>query len=156
MLHSIINQIEFLAMGMTCLFAFAKGGFVEKAAAVLVSINWVLSLGLSVVLAGLFSRQIEELTFLGVDALTAIGLLILALRFANIWLGVAMLVQSGALALHGAVMGDWGLGFRNYMIFNNLLSLGLLALLICATAAAWLGRSRRRANLPADAGVAHA
>jgi hypothetical protein len=154
MLHSIISQIGFLWMSAVCLFAFFKGGFVERAAAAVVSLSWALTLALSFVLSGLFSRQVEEFTFLGVDALTAIALLALALRFAKLWLGGAMLMQSAELALHGAVMAEWGLSFRDYMIWNNLLTTGLLLIIAYATAVFWCRRSRRRSAPPNT--IAHA
>jgi hypothetical protein len=40
-------------------------------------------------------------------------------------------------------MGDWGFSFRDYIIFNNILSFGLLVLLIGATTVAWVQRGRK-------------
>ena len=75
------------------------------------------------------------------DAVLALGLLLLAFRYAKMWLGVAMLMLSGELALHGAVMGDWGLPFFEYIMLNNFLSFGLVLLLAGATATAWFQRT---------------
>jgi hypothetical protein len=144
MLHSLISQIAFFALFATCAFALGKGGCVERWAAGIIGLSWVLSVGVSAFLSGLFSHQTEEFTFLALDAVTAIGLLVLALRFAKVWLGVAMLMQSGELALHGAVMADWGVEFNLYMLLNNVLSFGLLLLLAGATVTAWSQRAHRR------------
>jgi hypothetical protein len=74
---------------------------------------------------------------LALDGALATGLLALAFRYAKIWLGVAMLMLSGELALHAAAMGDWGVEFRSYLLFNNILSFALIGLLVVATLLAW-------------------
>ena len=93
------------------------------------------------------------------DGALAVGFLAIALRFTKTWLGVAMLMQSGELALHGAVMGDWGLPFLQYIILNNLLSFGLVLLLAGATTTAWIQKARRnkarRARHGGDARAAY-
>jgi hypothetical protein len=71
------------------------------------------------------------------DGVLAVGLLALAFRYAKIWLGVAMLMLSGELALHGVAMGDWGVEYRSYILLNNLLSFALIGLLVVATLMAW-------------------
>jgi hypothetical protein len=52
-------------------------------------------------------------------------------------------MQSGELALHGAAMGDWGLPFRDYIQLNNILSFGLVFVLVGATATTWFHKSRK-------------
>jgi hypothetical protein len=152
MLHSLASQIAFLALCATCVFALLKGGGVERWAAGIIFVSWALSVAVSVFLSRLFSQQIQEFTFLALDAVTALGLLVLALRFAKIWLGVAMLMQSGELSLHGAVMADWGFAYRDYMLLNDALSFGLLLLLAGATATAWFQRIRSRSPRSNDGG----
>ncbi len=88
------------------------------------------------------------------DAALAIGFLVVALRFAKMWLGVAMLMQSGELALHGAVMGDWGLPFFEYIMLNNFLSFGLVLLLAGATATAWIQRTQQARSKPVSSETA--
>ena len=95
---------------------------------------------LSLFFSGFFTHHDEELILLVTDAALAIGLLVLAFRFAKLWLGLAMLMLSGELALHGAAMGAWDLRFQSYIYINNGLSYGLLLLLVFATAMAWARR----------------
>jgi len=142
MFHSLASQIAFVALFATCGFAFAKGSYVERWAAGFICLSWSLSAAISAIWNGLFPADIQELTFLAVDAATAIGLLILAMRFAKVWLGVAMLMQSVELALHGAAMADWGIKFNLYMLMNNIVSFSLLLLLAGATATAWSQRAQ--------------
>jgi hypothetical protein len=133
MLHSIISQAGIAALILACAFAFARGGAAERWGAAIIAFSWVGSYIISFALHDVFSDQIRELTFLMVDALLSAGLLFLAFRFAKLWLGFAMLMLSGELALHGAAMGDWGFQFQKYIFLNNALSFGLLALLALAT-----------------------
>ena len=87
------------------------------------------------------ARDAEELILLVTDGALALGMLFLAFKFAKLWLGVAMLMLSGELALHGAAMGDWGFQFGKYIYLNNALSYGQLAVLVVATTLAWTRRS---------------
>jgi hypothetical protein len=143
MLHSLISQISIGSLIIACLFAFVKGGLAERYGAVIICMSWFGGYVISFMLKTVFSAQSRELTFLAMDAILALGMLALAFRFAKLWLGFAMLMLSGELALHGAAMGDWGFSFRDYIIFNNILSFGLLVLLIGATIVAWVQRGRK-------------
>jgi hypothetical protein len=137
MLHSLISQIAIIALILACSFAFLKGGVAERWGAVIIAASWFGGDAISLIFGGMFSSQTRELTFLSMDAALAVGLLLLAFRFAKIWLGLAMLMLSGELALHGAAMGDWGFQFRKYIFLNNAISFGLLALLSIATILSW-------------------
>jgi hypothetical protein len=150
MIHSLLSQLVFAVLVLTGAFAFLKGGQAERWGASLICLSWFAEYMLSFLLKGLVSPRIEELMLLGADAALAVGLLIIAMRFAKIWLGLAMFMQSGELALHGMAMGDWGLEFRNYIFINNALSLGIILLAAGATLTAWLQRSRgsRQGGMP--------
>ena len=141
MLHSLESKLAILALLLACAYALLKGDAAERWGALLISISWIGADLLSLVLRGLTAPGQRELTYLVMDAALAAGMLGLAFRYAKIWLGVAMLMLSGELALHGAAMGDWGFAFENYIVFNNALSFALLALLIVATTLAWTRRS---------------
>jgi hypothetical protein len=154
MLHSLESKIAVFALVVACLFAMAKGGRAERWGAALICTSWFSSYAVSFFLSGVFSPQIRELTFLAVDAALAIGLLALAFRFAKVWLGVAMLMLSGELGLNSAAMGDWGFRFRDYIALNNILSFGLLFLLIGATVTAWVQRTRKACAVGSEASMA--
>jgi hypothetical protein len=143
MVHSLISQIALCTLFAVSAFAFLKGGIAERCGAALICLSWLGGDSISFLSRNLLSRQSFELTLLIMDAALAIGFLAIALRFAKLWLGFAMLMQSGELALHGAVMGDWGLPFFEYIMFNNFLSFGLVLLLAGATATAWFQRTHK-------------
>jgi hypothetical protein len=147
MAHSLISQIAILALLGTLVFAFAKGGSAERWGAALICISWLGGDAVSFLLRTVFSKQYLELTLLFMDAGLAVGLLILALRFAKMWLGLAMFMQSGELALHGIAIADWGLSFKSYALFNNLISFSLLTTLAVATSIRWFDRSRTARRL---------
>ncbi len=143
MVLSFTSQIALCMLLAACVFAFVRGGAPERWGAVLICISWLGGDLLSFLLKDIFSPHARELTLLGMDAILALGLLGLAFLFAQVWLGVAMLMLSGELALHGAEMGDWGLSFKEYIILNNALSFGLLILLAGATGSAWFHRTHK-------------
>jgi hypothetical protein len=79
-----------------CGFAWWKGRPAEKYGALL----YVLSLAATMVLefgAGSLKPIVPELFF---DGLAAIGFLYLAIRYNNLWLGAAMMLNGVQLALH--------------------------------------------------------
>jgi hypothetical protein len=143
MVHSLISQIALCTLLAVSAFAFLKGGVAERCGAALICISWLGGDSISFLSRNLLSRQSFELTLLIMDAALAIGFLAIALGFAKMWLGFAMVMQSGELALHGAVMGDWGLPFFEYIMLNNFLSFGLVLLLAGATTTAWIQRTHQ-------------
>jgi hypothetical protein len=146
--------LSYLAIGMliaACIFALLKGDVAERFGGLLIFLSWAAEYTLSLFFSGFFTHHDEELILLVTDAALALGLLVLAFRFAKLWLGLAMLMLSGELALHGAAMGAWELRFRSYIYINNGLSYGLVLLLMFATATAWAKRadSPRKERKPA-------
>ena len=77
----------------TCLFAFAKGGAPER-------------IGAAVILANLIAGGVNEALLhdqriiLCIDGLTAVALLVVAVRYANLWLGMVMLLYGLQFSLH--------------------------------------------------------
>jgi len=155
MVHSFESQIAIVALVLACVFAFLKGGDAERLASVLVALSWLGCDLIAFLLKDRVSQEARELTLLAMDGVLAVGLLALAFRYAKIWLGVAMLMLSGELALHGVAMGDWGVEYRSYILLNNLLSFALIGLLVVATLMAWRrGGARGPPSTAVDASAA--
>jgi len=150
MAHTLLGQLGFILSLVVCAFALLRGAAAERFAAFLISLTWVSGIVVSTFLGRTISSLVLQYIFLGQDCIVAIGLLLVALRYAQIWLGVAMLLQSLELALNGAQMADFGLSFNTYMWFNNTVSYSLLAILFGATVNVTL--QRRRASADADEG----
>ncbi len=129
---------------LACIFALLKGELAERLGGLLIFLSWAAEYMLSLFFSHFFTHHDQELVLLVTDAALAISLLVLAFRFAKLWLGLAMLMLSGELALHGAAMGAWDLTFQSYIYINNALSYGLVLLLVFATAMAWARRADAR------------
>ncbi|MGH7009720.1 MAG: hypothetical protein ACREEX_02690, partial [Caulobacteraceae bacterium] len=82
------------------------------------------------------------LILLGIDGLLAAGFLWLALRYASLWLGGALLLQAVQFSLHAYYLmmtlpHDW-----TYATVNNLDTDGINVLIVIGTLLVW--RARRR------------
>jgi len=100
MVHSFISQFALCILLVTSAFAFFKASVAERLGAILVCASWLGADAVSFFLKNLLSQQNLETTLLVMDGALALGFLALALRFTKVWLGTAMLMQSGELALH--------------------------------------------------------
>jgi hypothetical protein len=142
MFHSLYSQLSFVALFGVCGLALWKGGPAERGGAVLILLTW---LGAMVELA--LSRQyISAVPFLLSDAVLAIGLLILAIRYSSLWMGAAMLLQAIGLSFHAAYFGaDQGEiskhVLRFYVLGKNLASGSMLLVILAGALASWRKRS---------------
>jgi hypothetical protein len=154
MFHSIYSQLSFVALFGCCGLAFWKGGPAERGGAILICGTWLAAmLGLAV------ERQyVLAIPFLLSDAVLAIGLLILAIRYSNWWMGAAMLLQAIGLSFHAAYfaadqseISKKALHF--YVMGKNLSSWGMLLVILIGTLAAWRKRTRGEARARAPDAV---
>ena len=127
-------------LGLTvliCLFAFLKGGRAERIGAGIILSNLVLT----IILAELNLGAGGSLAQLGLDAVTAIGLLVIALRYASLWVGAVMLLYSAQFGLHSFyIVAERPHDFL-HIVLNNLNFLSVSICLAIGTVTAW----RRRA-----------
>lgn len=137
---SPIVQALIAATVLICLLAFWKGNAAERFAAgfVLANIVW------GVFLAG-FLSEFAGLTRLINDAVLAIAMLALLLRFGAPWLGVAMLLYAAQFTLHSyyLVVGRAD-NDQFHAVANNLIFLGISVSLLLGTILAWRRRVRAR------------
>jgi hypothetical protein len=76
------------------------------------------------------------------DGLLAVGFLALAIRYASLWIGAAMLIQAGQFSLHAwYLVTDLRLD-RFYAIANNMVTASILACILVGTLIAWRRRSK--------------
>ncbi len=145
-MSGFISQIGLILLACTCLFAWLKGGSAERAGASLIGGAWVASLCVQALTPG----ATHEIFLLIFDFLLAFGLLAMAIRYASLWLGVAMILQGVILALHSEALSGWSLNLRQYVIALNVCSIGMLAPIAWATAVQWV-RSARAGGARNDA-----
>lgn len=134
----LVALIGWLLILAACLLAWRLGGKPERQGAILV-------LGTSFLTS--FPRlipdhELQRLAFLGLDGIVAVGLLLLALRYARVWLGVAVLLQGVQFSLHAYYLVARIRYDNIYALVNNLVSLGVLSGLATGSVLAW--RARRR------------
>jgi hypothetical protein len=78
------------------------------------------------------------------DAVTALGLLALALRFASPWLGATMLFYAAQFSLHSFYLVAARPNDLLHLLVNNLNFLGIHLSLVAGTVLAWRKRGQER------------
>jgi hypothetical protein len=141
MFHSIYTQLAVIALIVCCGLALLKGGPAERAGAALIGVTWVAVLGASAAA----QSYVPAIVFLASDAILALGLLILAIRYSSWWLGAAMLLQGLVLSLHAAhfapVHAEESIQVLNlYILGKNLASMAVLLTVLAGTLVSWRQR----------------
>ena len=145
MLHSFYAQIALAALVAFCGLAVWKGGPAERYGALLIFATWLVS-----ILGSLSPRELPAATYLISDAILAAGLLVLALRYSNWWMGAAMLLQALGLSFHAAYFAvdksDLDAHHKHhYVQAMDFVSVAMLFVILGATIASMLKRRRARA-----------
>src|SRR3954463_3052716 len=117
-----VTVIGWLLILAACFVAWRLGGRPERQGAML-----VLATSFVASFPGLIpDHDLQRVAYLAVDGVLAGGLLLLALRHARGWLGVAVLLQGVQFSLHAYYLVA-GRRYDNvYGAVNNLVSLGVL------------------------------
>jgi hypothetical protein len=145
----VINiAVAIIGVGLfvsSCLLAWIKGGKAERWGASLYVFSALGTLGFEMV-TGQATPVLEELLL---DTAVAVGFLVLAIRYNNLWLGAAMMVKGLQLAVHATHLTDGEdpmfLGFNLYAASLNLISLVICLILGGGTLASMRQRAKRRA-----------
>jgi hypothetical protein len=129
----ILLSLIILAM---CVFAFWKGGPAERAGAVVILALMILERVLHVLPAAWW----PILSLCG-DGLTALGLLGVALRYASLWLGGAMLFYAAQFSLHSFYLvtgrsSDTPL----HIVISDINFIAIIVCLVVGTIVAWRSR----------------
>lgn len=128
------------------LFALWKGGFAERAAAVVVIVNVIIGETGAFIAPG--SEGVIRLVN---DGLTAMVLLGVTVRYAAFWMGGVMLFFAAQFSLHAFyLVMELPSDYRHALI-NNIDFSGIIWCLIIGTAVAWRARVRRTRAERSDA-----
>lgn len=146
MFQSLESQLSFVALFGCCGLALWKGGAAERSGALMILVTW---LGATVIQA-VAKAYILPIAFLASDAILAAGLLILAIRYSNLWMGAAMLLQATGLSLHAAYFAAEKADLSRHTLWlyvagKNLASFAMLLVILAAGLAAWIKRNRKAA-----------
>ena len=141
MLDWYIHYSLLTTIALVVVFAWMKGATPERLGA---TANLVAALSVFVV-QRLLQKPSLELSLLAIDGILGLFLMALAVRFASLWLGAAMLLQATQFSLHGFYFVTMRSMDRTFFIVNNSVSWGLLLCIIAGTLGTWLV-SRRAQN----------
>jgi hypothetical protein len=146
MFQSIYSQVALVALVLSCGFAVWKGNDAVRAGAILIVATWFVTL-----MASAITRSyVPAIAFLASDAVLALGLLFLAVRYSNWWIGAAMMLQAIGLSLHAAYFAAEKADLshhvlRLYIEGKNIASMAMLPIIVAATIASILSRAPKAA-----------
>ncbi len=145
-MHRSLLHLSFLiGLGvLVAVFAFAmwKGDRAERYGA---AFNLAAGL-LAVPPQYLLAPDIQPLALLAIDGALAAGFLMLALRYASLWLGAALLLQAVQFSMHAYYLLMTARPDYTYMAVNNVDTTGINICIVAGILLAW--RSRVRAVQP--------
>jgi hypothetical protein len=104
---------------------------------------------LGMVLDTILRPDAKPIADLALDAGLALGFLALAVRFASLWLGGAMILQAVQFSMHAYYLVSERARDATFFRINNLDSYGILACIMVGTALTWRKRvTEREADPP--------
>ena len=133
MLMSPIVLVIWLAILATSAFAFWKGGAPERVGAGLLLFVAIFVLVINTFLP-ISSRAVPRLAS---DGVMALGLLVLVVVYASLWLGAAMLLQAVQFSLHAYYFVVSKPMDLTYYVVNNLVTVGVVLCLLIGTVIHW-------------------
>lgn len=137
--------LSLLTLGV-CGAAIWKGGPAERRGAIVILAIVILQrIGL-----GFTPEDYRSPIMLAGDALTAVGLLLLTLRYTSLWLGACMLCYAATFVLHAFYMvTERPEGGAAWSWINDLCFAGIHICLVLGTVMSWRRRVGARAPEPA-------
>src|SRR3569623_1521487 len=117
MFLSIYSQAALAALLVVCGLAIWKGNQALKADTILILGTWFVTLAASAITRS----YVPAISFLASDGILAAGLLFLAVRYSNWWMGAAMLLQALSLALHAGYFAAERADLSKHVLRNYVL-----------------------------------
>lgn len=146
-IHLVFWAVFLVLMLAACGFALWKGGPAERYGALLI-LTFAMLWEFGRLLPPRFGEWMPIAQLVG-DGLTAVGLLAIAVRYASLWLGGALLFQAAQFSLHSFYLVT---GRPNDLLHNVINNVNLYAILICLVFGAIVSwRERVRAAPPSAA-----
>ncbi len=131
--ESLPTQIGWIITLGVLALAWVKGGQPERYGATLKVGTSLIAL----IVHHVLNQEAISGALLTADGLLAVGFLALAIRFASLWLGAAMLLQAGQFSLHAWYLVNGLQRDYVYAVTNNLVTVGLLLCILVGTLIAW-------------------
>jgi len=125
-LNTAVTAIFVGTLLFVCILTWFRGRSAERIGAALFCVSVFVTYAFEIV-TGAPPPIVIELAF---DTLVALGFLLLAIRYNNLWLGAAMIIKGLQLAVHATHLTDvtdpYFAGFNLYAASLNLISLLIL------------------------------
>lgn len=140
MFQTILSQTMLLLCLAVLVFAWLKGENPERAgSSLMVGVTIAIT-----IFQALTASRFGPLPILIADGIVATGFLLLAVRYASLWLAAAMVLQGAVFLLHASVLMEIvpESHFYYYYAIMNLATFLVIVSIAAGTAAAW--RRRRR------------
>lgn len=123
------------------LFAWWKGDWPERCGGML---NLAAGGAAFLVRLAIDNGPAQDVPLLLVDGTLAFGFLVLAMIFASLWLGAAMLLQAAQFSLHAFYIVTSRNHDLMYSVVNNVVTVGVLLAIVIGTVASWWRRAREQ------------
>lgn len=133
MYTSIAPIVGWLLLLGTCLFAWIKGAAPERFGAALLLAGTIAALVIQLTLP-VAARTTP--TLIG-EGILAVGFLVLAIRYAILWLGVAMILQGIQFSLHAFYLVMERPRDFSFALITNLVTVAIIACILIGTFTAW-------------------
>jgi hypothetical protein len=137
MYTSLEPVIGWLVLLGTCLYAWLKGAAPERLGAAFLLLATVAARAIDM---GLPLDDRQAPTLVG-EGLLALGFLVLAIRYASLWLGGAMILQGMQFSLHAFYIVMEKPHDRLFAIVSNLVTLGIVICILVGTTVTWRRRT---------------
>jgi hypothetical protein len=133
-----------------CALSWLRGSTPERVGATAILVQWLFFLCIQTVVGGATLGAVSA-PLLVAEFLLSFGFLILALRYASLWLGVAMVAQGCSLGAHALFIARGGQHAHGYASWSNIACVVLLLALLAGTISSWRKRLRTERGAPAAA-----
>jgi hypothetical protein len=140
MFKELVSQVFLVVTFATVAFAWWKGGRPERIGSLF---NAIFSIG-AVVFQAISHRAFGTIPILVADGLLATGFLILAFRYASLWLAAAMVLQAASFLIHASLLMGLLPEGNNYYAAMNILGGLVMLVILLGTAGAWYRRTHPR------------
>jgi hypothetical protein len=121
-----------------CLAAIRLGGRAERIGGIIILVNLLLSVGGNAI----FPRETDNIFDLSTDGVTALALLLVAIRFASLWLGAVMLLYAAQFSIHSYYLVTATMSDFYFVWAGNITFMLITSTLVVATALAWRRKAR--------------
>lgn len=128
---TLTTQIIWAAIIVVCMFGLLRGGPAERFGA-------GLTLGIAAsfqIINIVLAAEARAVPHLVLDGVLAVGFLVLAVRYASLWLGGVMLLQGVQFSLHAYFFVTKLTPGVTYAVVNNLVTCGTLMGILLGTVA---------------------